>query len=411
MKVGQVISVVDIGSTKISCCIANVTGDKHFDILGMGYCACFGVKHGVIVDMDLVSKSIARAVESAEKAANFRIKSVYVNVSGKFVRSELINSSINIGGRIVRHEDVERLIYKSIKRNPREEVIHSIPILFEMDSMICTADPVGMFSNVLKTSVNVVSIPKIQLNNIVISLSRCHLDVIRVVYSGYAAGLCVLEGDSNQDNQIVIDFGGGVTTVNFFYRGRFCGLEVVPLGGRNITRDIACGLNVSNLNAERLKTLHGAAFESFDDKKNMILVPIQEENDIIDLQQMARSDLNKVIQPRVEEILKLIKEKIDNSVFKSDFAKNFVITGGGGMLTGMRELVIEKFKKPVKMKKMEDFSETFGIQIGNDFSTTIGMIQFALLSDGVTLNHQNDSDQDTDGGIFKKTMSWLENNL
>ena len=411
MKVGQVVSVVDIGSTKVSCCIASITEGKHFDILGMGYCVCFGVKHGVIIDMDLVSKSIARAVESAEKAANFRIKSVYVNVSGKFIKSELINSAIDIGGRIVRRGDIERLIQCSIKKNSKEEIIHSIPILFEMDSMICTTDPVGMFSNVLKASINVVSIPKIQLNNIVISLSRCHLDVIGVVYSGYASGLCVLDEDSNRNGQIVIDFGGGVTTINFFYNGRFCGLSVIPVGGKNITRDIACGLNVSNLNAERLKTLHGAAFVSFDDKKNMILVPMQEENDMINLQQVAKSDLNEIIQPRVEEILKLVKEKIDNSVFKSDFAENFIITGGGSMLTGMREFVIEKFKRPVMMKRMEDFSGDFGVQIGNDFSTAIGMIKFALLSDTDKLNHRNDVEQNEDEGLFKKTMNWLENNL
>ncbi len=411
MKVGQIVAVVDIGSTKISCCIANVTENGRFDILGLGCCACFGVKHGIIVDMDLVSKSIAKAVESAEKTANFRIKSVFVSVSGKFVRSELINTVINIGGRIVRNEDVEKLIYQSIKRNSKEEIIHSIPVVFEMDSMVCTTDPVGMFSNVLNANVNVVYIPRVQLNNILISLSRCHLEVLGVVYSGYASGLGVLDDELNQGNQIVIDFGGGVTTVNFFYKGRFCGLEVVPIGGKNITKDIACGINVSNLNAERLKTLHGAAFVSFDDKKSMILVPMREENDIISLQQMAKSDLNEVIQPRVEEILKLVKEKINNSVFKGDFANNLVITGGGSMLTGMREFIIEKFKKPVKMKRMEDFSETFGIQIGNDFSTTIGMIRFALLSDDAKLNHAKDSKKNKDKGLFKKTMNWLENNL
>ncbi len=256
MKVGQIVAVVDIGSTKVSCCIASVSEDKSFDILGVGYCVCFGVKHGIIVDMDSVSKSIARAVESAEKTANLRIKSVYVNVSGKFVKSELINSVIEIGGRIVRRGDIEKLIYQSVKENPKLEIIHSIPILFEMDSMVCTMDPVGMFSNILSASINVVTIPKIQLNNIVISLSRCHLDVLGVVYSGYASGLCVLGEDLNCGHQVVIDFGGGVTTVNFFYKGRFCGLEVIPIGSKNITKDVAYGVNVSNLNAERLKTLH-----------------------------------------------------------------------------------------------------------------------------------------------------------
>ena len=193
MKLGQVFAVVDIGSTKISCCIASISEEDQFDILGMGYCACFGVKSGMIVDMDLVSRSIARAVESAENAASFRIRSVYVNVSGKFVKSELIHSSINVGGRIVKQEDIERMLFHGVNKHSDREVIHSIPILFEMDSLTCTTDPVGMFSNVLKASVNVVTVPKIQLNNILVSLSRCHLEVLGVVYGGYASSLCVLD--------------------------------------------------------------------------------------------------------------------------------------------------------------------------------------------------------------------------
>lgn len=411
MKAGRIVAVVDIGSTKVCCCIANVSEDNHFDILGVGYCVCFGIKHGMIIDMDFVSKSIAKAVESAEKAANLRIKSVYVNISGKFIKSELINSEINIGGRIVKHEDIEKLIYRGIKTNSDVEVIHSIPIIFELDSISCTMDPVGMFANVVKANINVVTAPKSQLNNLVVSLSRCHLDILGVVYSGYASGLSVLDEDLRRENQIIIDFGGGITTVNFFFKGTFSGTEVVPLGGKNVTQDIAYGINVSRSNAERLKTLHGAAFESLDDKKNMILVPMQEENDTISLQQMPKSELNVIIQPRIEEILKLVKEKIDNSAFKEDFARNLLITGGGSMLTGLREFVSETFKKPVYAKKIMDFSEIGGIQIGNDFSTVIGMIKFAMLSDNIGIIPKDNSEQKEKFGLLKKTINWIENNL
>jgi cell division protein FtsA len=118
-----------------------------------------------------------------------------------------------------------------------------------------------------------------------------------------------------------------------------------------------------------------------------------------------------IIQPRVEEILKLVKEKIDSSVFKSDFARRFVITGGGSMLTGMREFVSQNFKKPVDMRRMEDFFEASDIQIGNDFATAIGMIKFAMLSDNIKMGSQNNSRQKEKSGLLKKTINWLENNL
>ena len=143
----------------------------------------------------------------------------------------------------------------------------------------------------------------------------------------------------------------------------------------------------------------------------MILVPIQEESDIINLQQISKSDLNELIQFRVEEILKLIKEKINSSVFKSNFAKSFIITGGGSMLTGMREFMSQTFKRPVMIKRMDNFSEEFGLQIGNDFATTIGLIKFALLSDDIGTNRRDEAEDNRDEGLIKKTINWIENNL
>lgn len=405
----QIVAVIDIGSTKVSCCIASVAEDGNFNVLGTGYCACFGVKAGIITDIHLTGKSIAIVVENAEKAAGFRIKSVFVSISGIYVTSEIINAELNIGGRIIKQQDIDALLYQKTSRNSIRSVIHAIPLMFEIDSIKCGPKPEGMFANILKASVNVISAPRVQLNNLLICLSRCHLNVLGFVYSGLASGLSVLSNEIEQRSQIVVDFGGGVTSVNFFYNNLLSGLEIIPLGAKSITKDIAYGFNVSPENAERLKTLHGAAFVSSDDNKHMVLAPIQEEHNLINLQQISKSELNRIIQPRVEEIIKLVKAKIDDSNFKSDFAKGIIITGGGSYLTGLRELMSETLKKPVEMKELDMISENSGIHIGNDFATAIGMIKYAYLNRNPSYF---DMDKDNKKNSFlKNAINWIKNNL
>ena len=297
MKI-ETIAVIDIGSTKVCCCIANVDGNGKFTVIGVGHCVCFGVRSGIIVDMESTEKSIAKAVENAEKMAEYRVKSVYVNVSGKNIHSKIVNSSINIGGRIVQPEDVIRLFTLCEEKvdDDEVEIIHSIPIMYTVDSMRGIKNPIGMVANTFRGDINLITVPKTQIQNILVCLERCHLNPIGIVASSYASGLYVMDDEEALDNQIIIDFGGETTSLAFFYNGIFCGTELISIGGKHITKDVAYGLNISIANAERIKTLHGAAFVSNEDQRDMIFVPVIEDSDVIDLQQIAKSNLNQIIQ-------------------------------------------------------------------------------------------------------------------
>ncbi len=411
MKPGKIVSVIDIGSTQVICCIASILDNGQFNVVGAGSCVCYGVRAGEIINVDLVARSIAKAVEIAENSVNLRIKSVYVNVSGACVQSKIMSLGLRIGGRLVRQQDVMDILSACRDKNPEMETIHAVPIMFKLDDLCDISEPVGMFANLLKADVNVVSVLKSQINNIMACLIKCHLDVLGFIYSGYASGLCMLDETLAEENQIVLDLGGGVSSINFFYKGIFCGTENVALGGKNITRDISYGLNVSKTNAERLKTLYGAAFVSYNDNKDIIMAPIVDEDGIVSLQQLTKSSLNQIIQPRVEEILTLIKNKIDKSIFRNNFSRNMIITGGGSMLLGMREFMSEFFKMDVKTRKIEDYLANSGIQINNEFATALGMIRFAMVSDDTIFLKKNDSKARHSMNFFKKTINWLENNL
>jgi cell division protein FtsA len=412
MKKNSVITVIDIGSTKVCCFIAHIGDRNNFRILGIGYCLCLGVKSGIIVDMESVERSVAQAVESAEKMANFRSLSAYVSISGKNVEYKIVSMTLNLEGKIITEDDLLYLFSHCDRDvDSDREVIHSIPMLYGVDSLNGIKDPLGMFANQLTAKINLVTITKPQLHNVLVCLERCHLDVVGIVAAGYAAGLCVIDETEISENQIVIDFGGENTSIAFFYNGVFCGYEVVSLGGKNITNDIAYGLNVSVANAERLKTLHGAAFTSMTDNRDMIFAPVIEDNDVINLQQIPKSALNHIIQQRVEEILVAIRNKINDSVFGFDFSRSVTITGGSSLITGLRDFASGILNKKVKFKKMEDFLDGSDVQIGNNFSVAFGIIKFAQLNDYNFAKTKSLARNGEKIGFWKKMLNWIENNL
>ncbi|MDR1983005.1 MAG: cell division protein FtsA [Holosporaceae bacterium] len=411
MKVGNIITVLDIGSTKVCCCIANIFDSGKFEIIGIGYCICSGVKSGIIIDTKSVEKSIAKAVENAEKMADFRIKSVHVSISGKSVESKIVNMSLKVGGRIIKNEDIFNLFDYYNQEDSDHVVIHSIPISYTVDSLNGIKDPVGMIANNVNASINLVTAPKVQLNNLLVCLARCHLDPINIISSIYASGLCVIDEEDAQSSQIAIDLGGGTTSIGFFYNGIFSGMEVIPLGGKNITDDIAYGLNISVANAERLKTLHGAAFVSIYDESEIVFAPIIEDDGMVNLQQVPKSAINQIINPRVEEILRMVKKRIEKSSFTDNFSHNVTITGGGSMLTGIRDFASWTINKRIRIKKMEDFIDGSPVPINNDFSVAIGMIKFAQMSNNCLIKTKNSTRNSEKSGFLKKTLAWIENNL
>ena len=255
---------------------------------------------------------------------------------------------------------------------------------------------------------NVVTVPKAQMHNLYLCFSRCHLEILGVVAAGYASGLHIIDDGDGAENQIVVDIGGGTTTISFFYNGIFCGSEVVQLGGKSITSDVAYGLNISIANAERLKTLHGAAFCSISDEYDMIFVPVIEDNDVINLQRIPKSSLNQLIQPRVDEIFTVIKQKIESSAFGADFSKSIWLTGGGSSLSGIRDYASRVLNKKIKLKNMRNSIDGSDVQIDNDFSVAFGIIDFLRINDK---KNSKMSFCYNNNGFIKKALSWFEKYL
>lgn len=405
----EVITILDLGTTKVCCCIVEIFNDA-YKIIGVGYAACLGIEGGVVIDMDRVEDAISIAVDEAEKQANFVVESVFVSVSGKYIKSELVNIQGNIGERIITDDDIYEILNACMDYSDTHEVLHAIPIMYTVDSISNIKDPVGMLAGRISVDVNIVTVPRAQLNNLLICIGRCHLDVAGVIAAGYAAGLFVVDKYKNK-NVLVMDAGGGTISLSFFFQGVLVGMNVLEMGGKRISEDIAEKLSISFANAERLKTLHGAAFVSLKDSHDMIFVPVIESEDVINLQQLSKSVLNNIIEARMERFLTEINKVISKSIFKENFFNDIIITGGAAELVGFAEFVGCYFKKNAILKTNKDVLDFIDLPVNGDFSVALGMIKYAQLEKNDRLRRKNVSFRDTGGGVVKKMLGWLEKYL
>ncbi len=345
-----ILSVLDIGASKIVCLIARLNpmepstslrGRTHrCKILGIGHQRSNGVKGGAIVDLQAAEQATRLAIDAAERMAGVEVGGVIVNMSGGLLSSQRFNAKVALRGKTVSEQDVHRVLEaaSAASTQPGRTVLHGLPTTFSLDATRDVHDPKGMIGEQLGVDLHVSSCELAAARNLMLVVERCHLRVEAMVATPYAAGLSTLVDDEAELGSAVIDFGGGTTTVGVFSGGRLIHVDAVAVGGIHVTRDIARGLNVSMTDAERLKTLYGACIASPSDDRESIAVH-RLGDDMDHPTHLPKSELIRIIRPRVEEILELVRDRLRASGHAAHVGRRLVVTGGACQLTGLPELV------------------------------------------------------------------------
>ncbi len=344
-----IFATLDVGASKVVCLIARVTpeqgarGPGHFiyrrRVLGIGHQKSRGVKAGAVVDLDAVEKSIRLAVDAAERMAGFEASKIIVNLSGGRLASRRSAAEIGLPGRAVTQADV-RATLGDASSDPTAKgrsLLHVIPLNYAIDATSGVRDPIGMLGERFRADATLVTCDSAVARNLMLAVERCHLQTSALVASPYAAGLAALSGDEAELGAAVIDFGGGTTSVGVFAGSKLVHADAVAVGGIHVTMDVARGLSVSLADAERLKSLHGACIESPSDERETFSVQRLGEDADITLH-VPRADLVRIIRPRVEEILELVRDRLKAAGFSEQAGRRLILTGGASQLTGLSEL-------------------------------------------------------------------------
>lgn len=354
---GEVIAALDVGSHKIACFIGRVLDDEGaIEVLGVGYSASKGVRAGVVVDLDAAESAIRQTVQAAENMAadslkGYPLRDVIMNVPGTQAASHGLSIDIQVAGHSVTDNDVRRALAKAQDQvlSADYELVHTIPVDFRLDGQDGIRDPRGMVGQNLNVGIHLVTADLGPLQNMANGIERSHLDIEAICVSSYAAGLASLVEDEMDLGCTVIDMGGGTTSFAVFQGGKMIFAGAVPLGGWHVTNDIARGLSCAISDAERIKTLYGNAMASHNDDHEMIDVPQLGDIDRHIPNHVPRSVLISIIQPRVEEILEMVRMKLDDSGLGPAIGKRVVLTGGASQLPGLRDLAQTVLNKQVRI--------------------------------------------------------------
>ena len=330
MAIGDIIVGIAIRTSKVCTVVGEVNNFGQIEIISNTSYKCSGLKKCKIINEDEISLSIAKTIKDAEEETNLKINSAYVTIPGKYVT--IVQNSITkdvkdkYSGISVR--DVQNAIMqvKDIEIPDGKTLIDIVPDKITLDNGTVVTDPVGNLSSSFTISAQIILADKDfvrQLHNI---FKKADLEIDGIVPITLAERNLILDSNELHDNIMLLDIGAGNIDIGVFEGSSFIYTNSIPLGGDNITNDIAVVLNISEEEADKLKRQYGLALKSFIDNDNDIILNTSKDenkNRII-----KSSELIEIIEARIEEMFSIINKDITNNGLKHKI-NNVVLTGQG----------------------------------------------------------------------------------
>ena len=331
LAVGDVIVGMDIGTSKVSLVIGEVNNFGQIETICSVSNICNGIKKGKIINEEEVIKTVIKTLEDAESESNLKINSAYITIYGKDVT--IVQNSITkeVKDRYsgISAKDVSSAIMqaKDIDVPEGKTIIDIVAEKFVLDDGKVTADPIGSFCSSFTLKAQIVLANKEFIRQIHNIFRKSDLEIDGIVPITLAEKNVVLDTNELNDSVMILDIGAGNTEIGVFEGSEFVYTNTIPLGGDNITNDIALVLNISQDEADKLKRQYGLAMKSYIDNDNDItLTTCKDENGNNKI--IKSSELIEIIEARVEEIFKLINDDITMQGIKQRI-NNVVLTGQG----------------------------------------------------------------------------------
>lgn len=403
MSQTRILTGLDIGTTKTAAIIAEIEpGDEIPRLVGLGMVPSEGIRRGVVVDLEKTVRSISKAISDAELMAGVNVEHVIAGMAGDHIRS--INShgviAVSRSDNEITETDVERVIdaARAVAIPADREIIHVLPQEFIIDEQTGIKVPVGMSGVRLEAEVHIVTAAATAVRNIYRAINRCELEVEALVLESLASSYALLTDEEQELGVAVVDIGGGASDIAVYFDNSIRHTSTVPLGGKNVTNDIAIGLRTPIEQAEEIKIKYGATITSLVDADEMISVPGVGTRATRDI---SRNVLASIIGPRMEEILTLALREIKKANSPETLAAGVILTGGGALLPGTVEMAEQIFDMPVKLGIPRGFDGLTDMADSPIHATGIGLIQYGVRhGDEVARKSKT-------RGFFRKIEKWF----
>ncbi|KAB7707975.1 cell division protein FtsA [Bacillus aerolatus] len=371
MNSNEVLVSLDIGTSAIKVIIGEMVNES-LNIIGVGNVKSKGIRKGSVVDIDETVHSIKKAIEQAERMVGIEIKQVVVGIAGNHALLQPCSGVVAVSSenREITDVDVARVIDASqvMSIPPDREIINVIPKQFIVDGLDEITDPRGMIGVRLEMEGIIVTGSKTFLHNTLRCVERAGLEIMDIVFQPLAAGEIALSKDEQNLGTVLIDIGGGSTTVAAFSQGNIRAAAVFPIGGDHITKDLSIGLRTTTEDAEQIKLKHGHAFYDLASEEEVFSVPIIGSDQH---QQFSQLEVSDVIEARLEEVFEMIIDELRHQGIQ-DVPGGFVLTGGTSAIPGILDLAQDVFQNRVRVA----IPDYIGVR-EPQYTASVGLIKYA----------------------------------
>ncbi len=422
----KTITAIDVGSSKITTVISSVEDNQAPSVIGVCSYPSKGIKKGVVVNIDDATNAISESVMAAERMAGVTVSDVYVSINGELVTSLNNKGVVAVAGAEITIDDTYRAIEnaRTLSLPDNLNPIHIIPREFVVDSQGGIKYPIGMSGTRLEVETHIITAPNSYWQNLKKCVEQLGLNVFDVVFTGWASALSVITDTEKELGVTLLDIGAGTTSISIFEEGSVIYSGTIPLGGINITSDIAIGLQVSLEDAEKIKVHMNDLIENKTKAKKLsndstpaLLRKIEEEEpklkkgDEIDLsvldipgRKVSKEMLKNIIEARCEEIFEVARESVEKAGFKINMPAGVVITGGSSLLKDLSKFTQGVFGVATRIGYPSGLSGMVEEISDPSFACVQGLIKHAL-DDEVDV----EATKSKSSGTFKnRVVEWFK---
>ncbi|MFH1769793.1 MAG: cell division protein FtsA [Parcubacteria group bacterium] len=401
---------IDIGNSSVKTVIADMnTETGRPRIIGIGNAQSNGLRRGIVVDMEEVIKSIKQSVSQAERMSGGSVDRAYVSISGPYIKTQLSRGVVAVSradGEISQN-DIDRVVEaaSTVSLPQNYEIIHIIPKNFIIDGAEVVKNPLGMKGIRLEVEVLLIEGLSPYIHNLTKAVQNNGVEIAELIYSPLAASKSMLDKHQREYGVLLLDLGGGVTSMALFHEGDLMHTAILPVGAKHVTNDLAIAFRTSIDNAELIKNTHGfiGTAEKNNKKENIDLSDITQNEDMT----VPRKHIAKIIDARIGELFDVIDAELKKTPGIKVLPAGVVLAGGGANLAGIDVFAKNRLGLSAKIGGsyfMEGLSEAV---IDPAFAVAVGLVVWGFEEE----DHPRRSLAGGTSNILKRAGKWFKNFL
>ncbi|MEI7689796.1 MAG: cell division protein FtsA [Candidatus Saccharibacteria bacterium] len=396
---------IDIGTTTVRCVVAHIDGTTGLPtIVGVGVAANNGMRKGTVVNLDGPAQAIDDALGEAERMSGYQVDVATISINGSHIVSTHADGMIAVGGNNheITSEDLSRIeeVATVGKIPANREILEVIPHSYKLDSQDGIKSPIGMTGTRLEIDAHVLSVLAPHMANLQKAAEDAKVIPRSVVVAGVAAARAVLSEKQLENGVVLIDIGGATTNIAIYEEGDLQFAAVVPIGGMNITNDLAIGLKTDPEIAEKLKIDHASAVARNDASG----VSLKYNGEIYNFN---TSDMDEIVEARLEELFELINKELKRAGRAGKLPSGAVLTGGTAQLRGIADYAKEALGVAVRIGEIADYGGVADDVQKPYFATAIGL----MLIDSENNSYSNHRSGNQKGGRVAKNIGGIFSGL